>query len=222
MNIKIKRKPKKTKDDFDKIGDLEKKLALQKDAINYSEYFLRIKEKNIKYMKETLSMLDKINSDEVKKIKKYDDMPYLETEEEAAENIADINERRDVRKKDNKTRNFAQSDSAEKNKTNKTEKIVSDSNKDDNYKNIKIFYDDNDDNIKISYHDDDDNIKISNDDGNIKLYYNINGIKGTKIKYRDKELKYKKGENNILYDQYGFDKDELNKNGFNIYGYEPK
>ena len=31
-------------------------------------------------------------------------MPYLETEEEAAENISDINERRDVRKKDNKAR----------------------------------------------------------------------------------------------------------------------
>ena len=168
-------------------------------------------------------------------------MPYLETEEEAAENIADLNERRDVRKKDNKARTFAPSDSAEKNKTNKTEKIVSDSNKDDDYKNIKIFYDDDDDNIKISYHDDDDNIKISNDDGNIKMFYddndykingldkngldkngyningldenvldengyNINGIKGTKIKYPDKKLKYKKGENNIVYDQYRFDR----------------
>ena len=34
----------------------------------------------------------------MKKIKEYDDMPYLETEEEAAENIADINKRRDVKK----------------------------------------------------------------------------------------------------------------------------
>ena len=37
-------------------------------------------------------MFDRINTDEAKKIKEYDDMPYLETEEEAAENIADITE----------------------------------------------------------------------------------------------------------------------------------
>ena len=39
-------------------------------------------------------------------------MPYLETEEEAAENIADINEQRDARKKDNKARTFAPPDDA--------------------------------------------------------------------------------------------------------------
>ena len=90
---------------------------MQKDAINDSEYFLRIKENVIKNKKQILSTLNKINTDEVKKIKEYDDIPYLETEEEAAENIADINERRDVRKKDNKARTFAPQDSAEKNKT---------------------------------------------------------------------------------------------------------
>ena len=95
---------------------------MQKDAINDSEYFLRIKENVIKNKKQILSTLNKINTDEVKKIKEYDDIPYLETEEEAAENIADINERRDVRKKDNKARTFAPPDSAEKNKTNKTKK----------------------------------------------------------------------------------------------------
>ena len=36
---KIKIKPNKTKDDFDKIRDLEKKLSLQKDAINDSNIF---------------------------------------------------------------------------------------------------------------------------------------------------------------------------------------
>ena len=65
---------------------------MQKDAINDNEYSLRIKENIIKNKKQTLSTLDKINIDEAKKIKKYDEMPYLETEEEAAENIADINE----------------------------------------------------------------------------------------------------------------------------------
>ena len=88
--------------------------------INASEYFLRIKENIIKNKKQTLSMLDRINTDEAKKIKKYDDMPYLETEEEAAENIVDINKRRDVRKKDNTARTFAPSDNAEKSETNKT------------------------------------------------------------------------------------------------------
>ena len=34
-------------------------------------------------------------------------MPYIETEEEAVKNIGDINERRDVRKLDNKARTFA-------------------------------------------------------------------------------------------------------------------
>ena len=132
---------------------------------------------------------------------------------------------------------------------------------DDDDDNIKISYHDDDDNIKIS--NDDGNIKISADDDDYEISgldkngldengyningldenyldgngYNINGIKGTKIKYPNKKLKYKKGENNILYDQYGFDKDGfsknlydmygfdkngLNKNGFNIYGYEPK
>ena len=45
---KIKIKPNKTKDDFDKIKGLEKKLSLQKDAINDKEYFLRIKENVVK------------------------------------------------------------------------------------------------------------------------------------------------------------------------------
>ena len=44
--------------------------------------------------------------------KKYADIPYLETEEDTAENIADINERRDVRKKYNKARTFALPDDA--------------------------------------------------------------------------------------------------------------
>ena len=55
---KKKVKPNKTKDDFDKIKGLEKKLSLQKDAINDSEYFLRIKENIIKNKKQTLSMLE--------------------------------------------------------------------------------------------------------------------------------------------------------------------
>ena len=211
-------------------------------------------------------MLDRINTNEAKKIKEYDDMPYLETEEEAVENIADINEQRDVRKKDNKARTFAPSDNAGKSETNKTKKIVSDSNKDDVDKNIKIFYDDDDDDVIKIIHDDDENVKIICDGENIKIIrdsaykingldknglyesgyningldengYNINGIKGTKKKNPNINIKFKRAKSGILYDQYGFDKDGfnkdgydmygfnkdgLNKNGFNIYGYEPK
>ena len=71
---KIKVKPNKTKDDFDKIINLERKFSLQKDVINDSEYFLKIKENIIKNNKKTLSMLDRINTDEAKKIKEYADM----------------------------------------------------------------------------------------------------------------------------------------------------
>ena len=67
---RIKRKPNKTKADFNKIKDLVKKLALQKDVINDSEYFLRIKESIIKNEKQTLSTLNKINTDEAKKNKR--------------------------------------------------------------------------------------------------------------------------------------------------------
>ena len=67
---RIKRKPNKTKADFNKIKDLVKKLALQKDVINDSEYFLRIKENIIKNEKQTLSTLNKINTDEAKKNKR--------------------------------------------------------------------------------------------------------------------------------------------------------
>ena len=67
---RIKGKPNKTKDDFNKIKDLEKKLSLQKDAINDSEYSLRINENIIKNKKQTLSTLDRINTDEAKKNKR--------------------------------------------------------------------------------------------------------------------------------------------------------
>ena len=50
-------------------------------------------------------------------------MPFLETEEEAAENIADINKQRDMRKKDNKARTFAPPDNTDTSFLKTTEKI---------------------------------------------------------------------------------------------------
>ena len=50
-------------------------------------------------------------------------MPFLETEEEAAENIADINKQRDMRKKDNISRTFASPDHTDTSFLKTTEKI---------------------------------------------------------------------------------------------------
>ena len=127
-------------------------------------------------------------------------MPYLETEEETAENIADINEQRDVRKKDNKARTFAPPDNAEKSETTKTKKIVNDSNKDDDDKNIKIFYDDDDDDVLKIFYDDDKNIKIFSHNG-----YKINGLD-------------ENGLNENGYNINGLDKNGLDENGYNTNG----
>ena len=53
------------------------------------------------------------NSHSVDNEETYPDKPFLETEEEAAENIADISDRRDVRKRDNKARTSAPPDNTE-------------------------------------------------------------------------------------------------------------
>ena len=63
------------------------KLKYDKDKAFFNFLKSIIENKNINYPEE-----------------EYADMPYLETEEEAAENIADVNEQKDVRKKDNKAR----------------------------------------------------------------------------------------------------------------------
>ena len=95
-------------------------------------------------------MLDRINTDEVKKIKEYDDMPYLETEEEAAENIADINERRNVRKKDNKARTFALSGNTGKAAKNIANINETDLNDVDNLISDISVYSHNNNKVKIS------------------------------------------------------------------------
>ena len=50
--------------------------------------------------------------------------------------------------------------------------------------------------------------------------YNINNIKGTRIKYPDKKLNYKRAENGNMYDRYGFDTNGFNINGYNMYGFD--
>ena len=70
---------------------------------------MNMKEMNMKKKMSSLSTYTSAASSVVDK-KYYVDMRFLETEEEAAENIADINEKRDVRKKDNKAKTFAPPD----------------------------------------------------------------------------------------------------------------
>ena len=60
--------------------------------------------------------------------------------------------------------------------------------------------------------------------------YNINGIKGTREKYPNRKINWINDDNDILYDEngfnkdgydiYGFDKNGLNKDGLNKYGYK--
>ena len=113
----------KLKEDNEYLDNLVNSL---KD--NNSELIQNIKNINNEATRDQAKIRDMLNkvNDNINNLYKQiiDDRPYLETEEEAAKNKADINERRDIRKKDNKARTFAPSDNAEKSETNKTKKIV--------------------------------------------------------------------------------------------------
>ena len=64
------------------------------------------------------------------------------------------------------------------------------------------------------------NINGLDKDGLDKDGYNINGIKGTREKYPNRKINWINDDNNILYDQYGFDENGFNKDGYNIYGFD--
>ena len=49
---------------------------------------------------------------------------------------------------------------------------------------------------------------------------NINNIEGTRKKYSNRKTNWITDDNGILYDQYGFDGDGFNKDGYNIYGFD--
>ena len=86
----------------------------------------RIKKDNeIKRYEQEIQELKKQLNDykKTEKEKIYDNIPYLETEEEAAENIADIYER-----KDNKARTFAPTHNVKKREDNKARTFAPKSN----------------------------------------------------------------------------------------------
>ena len=67
---------------------------------------------------------------------------------------------------------------------------------------------------------DGNNINGIDKNGTDRDGYNINGIKGTKKKYPKKNLKHKKDDDGVLYDQYGFNLTGFNKDGYDIYGFD--
>ena len=86
------------------IKKYEQEIQELKKKLNENEEKNRIKKDNKikRYVKEIQELNKILNDYKNKEEKIYGNIPYLETEEEAAENIADIYERRD-----NKARTFA-------------------------------------------------------------------------------------------------------------------
>ena len=134
-------------------------------------------------------------------------MPYLETEEEAAENIADINEQKDVRKKDNKARTFAPSDNTEEVAKNIADINEIDLREVDNLISDINDYSHNNNKVKISegaYIYFSDFVKFLNDIKNGKIN-NSNIKKAYEDNIRDIEIKLlstKRESNNI--NKYNF------------------
>ena len=48
----------------------------------------------------------------------------------------------------------------------------------------------------------------------------MNGIKGTKINCPKRNVHWRDDDGGVLYDQYGFNSTEFNKDGYNIYGFD--
>ena len=130
----------------------------------------------------------------------YADMPYLETEEEAAANIADIHESKNNTRKKQTITAF-----------NKYGIDVNGIDRDGyNINGINEYGVDRD-----GY-----NINGINEYGVDRDGYNINGIKGTRKRYPKKNPDYKEDDNGVLYDRYGFDSTGFDKDGYGIYGFD--
>ena len=171
------------------IQKLNKKLNENQEYFNHKEENRIKKDNEIKrYEQEIQELKKKLN--DYKNTE--ENIPYLEIEEEAAENIADIYEQRD-----NKARTFAPPHNV-------------DDIEDFDYKRKKF----NEHGIDVNGLDKDGyNINGLNKYGVNKYGLNINNIKGTRKKYSNRKINWITDDNGILYDQYGFDGDGFNKDG---------
>ena len=110
--MEIKGKLNKAKDNIntDKIEEIEKEIKYKNDEVINLENKLSKKNKYIKDLEKSIQREIKkelssssLSTSSLKSVvdkENYPDMPFLETEEEAAENIADINEHRKKNKED--------------------------------------------------------------------------------------------------------------------------
>ena len=64
------------------------------------------------------------------------------------------------------------------------------------------------------------NINGVDKDGLDRTGNNINGIKGTRKKYPKRKINYSEHDDGTLYDQYGFNSLEFNKDGYDVYGFD--
>ena len=103
------------------IQELKKQLSENEEYFNNEEKNKIKKGNEIKRYEQEIQELKKKLNDykKTEEEKIYDNIPYLETEEEAAENIADIYER-----KDNKARTFAPKHNVKKKKIIKLELLL--------------------------------------------------------------------------------------------------
>ena len=178
------------------IQELNKKLNENEEYFNNEEKNRIKKDNKIKrYEREIQELKKKLN--DYKNTE--ENIPYLETEEEAAENIADIYERRD----------------------NKARTLAPPHNVDDienfDYKEKEF----NKHGIDINGLDKDGyNINGVNKYGVKKYGLNINNTEGTRKKYSNRKTSWITDDNGILYDHYRSDRDGFNKDGYNIYGFD--
>ena len=210
------------------INKHKQEIEKLKKQLNENEEYFSNEEKNRiekdneikRYKQEIQELKEKLNDkNDYKKTKEekiYANIPYLETEEEAAENIVDIYEQ-----KDNKARTFAPPYNVEEEADIYERKEKSDLNE----YGINIDGLDRDGyniNGLDEYGLDRDGYNINgvNKNGIDRNGYNINGIEGTRKKYSKRKVNYKEDDDGNLYDQYGFNSEGFNKDGYNIDGFD--
>ena len=177
-------------------------MNLHNDAIKDSKNKLKRNEKMVKDIENGLTMLNEFNDKKIKKIKEEcADMPYLKTEEEAAEKIADFHKRKKESKKSGDEDDGYNENGLDINGLDRDSYNINDLNEyglDRNGYNINSIK-----GTRIKYPNKRLNYKrVGN--GNMYDRYGFDS----------------NGCNINGYNIYGFDKNGLNKDGLNKYGYK--